>query len=220
LTEFETININDIKPASYNPRIMSTDEYDKLKTSLDTFGLVDPIIIDLKHDNTIIGGHQRYQVLTEEDDDQDLQLIRLGDIGFVLNKTNIKLNDINDQKALNLALNKITGEWDYSKLDDILDELSEEHYQIELTGFDEEDITLNNDFDFDFFEEDTTENEEELPPDLNEELDGEHPNQNFVIYFSFKNQEHAEKYMAKLGINKKILTGQQLSLVEDKDFVI
>jgi len=145
--ENKKININELKPAEYNPRIMPEEEYNKLKNSLDTFGLVDPIIIDLKHNNTIIGGHQRYQVLIDENPEQELQLIQLGDIGLIIKETNIKLNDINDQKALNLALNKIQGEWDYNKLDDLLIELTDDHYQIELTGFDDIDLmesTLTN----------------------------------------------------------------------------
>ena len=137
----EKINIQDIHPADYNPRIMPEDEYNKLKNSLDTFGLVDPIIIDLKHDNTIIGGHQRYEVLNDADDEQELILIPLGDIGLIIKNTDIKIQDVNDQKALNLALNKISGEWDYQKLDDILVELSNDDYMIELTGF-EEDVVL------------------------------------------------------------------------------
>ncbi len=136
------INIQDIHPAEYNPRIMPEDEYNKLKNSLDTFGLVDPIIIDLKHDNTIIGGHQRYEVLNDNDDEQELTLIKLGDIGLIIKDENIKIHDINDQKALNLALNKISGEWDYSKLDDLLIELNDDHYDIELTGFDTKDILI------------------------------------------------------------------------------
>lgn len=138
------INIQSIKPASYNPRIMPEEEYNKLKNSLDTFGLVDPIIIDLKHDNTIIGGHQRYQVLIDDNDEQELTLIELGDIGLIIKDIELKINDTNDQKALNLALNKISGEWDYQKLDDILIELSNDDYLIELTGFDETDVLLNN----------------------------------------------------------------------------
>ena len=198
---------------------MPEKEYQKLKNSLDTFGLVDPIIIDLKHDNTIIGGHQRYQVLINNNDEQELTLIKLGDVGLIIKDENIKLHDKNDQKALNLALNKISGEWDYNKLDDILIELSNADYLIELTGFDKEDITLNSDFDFDFFDENATENEEELPSDLNDGLEGEHPNQNFVAYLSFKNQEHAEKYLAKIGITKR-LNGQHIKLIEDIDFSI
>lgn len=149
--QFETININNIHPAEYNPRIMPQEEMKKLKTGLNTFGLVDPIIIDLTDDNTVIGGHQRLEVLKEIDDEMELQLIRLGDIGLVIKETELKIKDKNDQKALNLALNKISGTWDYKKLDDVLLELSEENYNLELTGFDGEELIdiPNDDFDFD-----------------------------------------------------------------------
>lgn len=142
--EFEKISIDKIKPAPYNPRIMKPSEQLKLKQGLETFGLVDPIIIDLKHENTIIGGHQRYEVLKEENPDLTLKLLRMGDIGLIFNETTFQLKDKNDQKALNLALNKINGDGDYGKLDDLLVELSEEHYNIELTGFDEDELLEDN----------------------------------------------------------------------------
>lgn len=62
----EKISINKIKPSSYNPRVMDTKEYMALKENLQHYGLVDPIIINT-HNNHIIGGHQRYKVLYEED---------------------------------------------------------------------------------------------------------------------------------------------------------
>lgn len=139
--ETRKISIYDLKPAEYNPRIMPTDEMAKLTTSLRTFGLVDPIIIDLTDNNTIIGGHQRYEALIHLDE-EELTLIPLGDIGLVINETNIRIKDKNDQKALNLALNKIRGGWDWNKVDEILLDLNSDGYQIDLTGFDEEDINL------------------------------------------------------------------------------
>jgi len=153
MVEFETININELKPAEYNPRYMPVEEMSKLRNNLETFGLVDPIIIDLTDNNTVIGGHQRLEVLKEIDDTQDLKLLRLGDVGLIFRETDLKIKDKNDQKALNLSLNKISGEWDYGKLDDLLLELTEDNYQIELTGFDEElldDTTL---FNTELFEE-------------------------------------------------------------------
>lgn len=145
MTEFETIHINDLKPADYNPRVMKNSEMEKLKKGLKNHGLIDPIIIDLTDENTIIGGHQRLQALQElhPQENIELKLIRLGDIGLVINETNLKVQDKNDQKAKNLALNKITGEWDYKLLDDILLDLAEDHYDIDLTGFDKSDILFD-----------------------------------------------------------------------------
>ena len=62
--DFEKIKITDIIPAPYNPRIMSDDDKEKLRRSMSEYGLVDPIIINMKN-MTIIGGHQRYDILLE-----------------------------------------------------------------------------------------------------------------------------------------------------------
>ena len=59
MVEIEKIKITDIVPADYNPRLISESEATKLKNSLSTFRLVDPIVINLKN-NHIIGGHQRF----------------------------------------------------------------------------------------------------------------------------------------------------------------
>ena len=47
--DFEVIKIMDIVPAEYNPRKISNGEYNKLVESITKFGLVDPIIINLKN---------------------------------------------------------------------------------------------------------------------------------------------------------------------------
>ena len=55
--------------------------------------------------------------------------------------------DEQDEKALNVALNKIQGGWDNNKLSEILVELKDLDYDLELTGFDDVEIgnLLNND---------------------------------------------------------------------------
>lgn len=144
--EFEKIQITDIEPAEYNPRKISKKEYKKLSKSINEFGLVDPIIINLKNGNKIIGGHQRYDVLKQEYDEGrlfgDLELIRLGDIGWVFTETSLNIKSEEHEKALNLALNKISGQWDFEKLDSLLDELNSLDFDVELTGFDSFDEDL------------------------------------------------------------------------------
>lgn len=120
-------NIDELKKAEYNPRkeLTSEDkEYQKIKNSIEQFGYVEPIIIN--KDKTIIGGHQRLSVL------KDLGYTEVECIEVDLDKTK--------EKALNIALNKITGEWDYSKLGDLLLELDSENFDLELTGFDSYEI--------------------------------------------------------------------------------
>lgn len=120
------VNIKDLTYAEYNPRKALTPadpEYQKIKRSIEEFGYVDPIIIN--SDNTIIGGHQRATVL------KDLGYEEIEAVIVDLDKTK--------EKALNIALNKITGEWDLDKLAVILEEIQEEIDAI-VTGFDEEEI--------------------------------------------------------------------------------
>ena len=120
-------NINDLKYASYNPRkkLKPEDkEYQKIKKSIEEFGYVDPIIIN--KDNTIIGGHQRLTVL------KDLGYEEVDVIQIDIDKTK--------EKALNIALNKITGEWDYAMLGDLLLDLDSQNYDLEITGFDLDEI--------------------------------------------------------------------------------
>ena len=161
---FEDIKLTDIVPAEYNPRKISENEFDKLSSSIAEFGLVDPIIINLTN-NKIIGGHQRYDVLMNEhmknnDKYDNLKLIRLGDIGWVFSEDNLSIKDESHEKALNIALNKISGEWDDDKLQELFTDLRLEGFDTKLTGFDDFEVDL---LAFDSFSEseDTAFEEEE-----------------------------------------------------------
>ena len=61
--KIENIKASKLKPATYNPRQISTKQYKDLSKSIATFGLVDPIIVN--KDMTVIGGHQRLKVLND-----------------------------------------------------------------------------------------------------------------------------------------------------------
>ena len=120
------VNLKDLIHAEYNPRKSLTPadaEYQKIKRSIEEFGYVDPIIINF--DNTIIGGHQRATVL------KDLGYEEIDAVMVDLDKTK--------EKALNIALNKISGEWDLDKLAEVMAELEKE-LDATITGFDEEQI--------------------------------------------------------------------------------
>lgn len=123
----QTRKIKELKPAEYNPRKALTPEdaeWQKIKNSIEKFGYVDPIIINA--DGTIIGGHQRYNVLTA--------------LGY--EEIDVVVLDLSkdDEKALNVAMNKISGEWDELKLKDLLLELDLGDYDISITGFDNDDL--------------------------------------------------------------------------------
>ena len=64
----QRISADRLKPAKYNPRkdLKPGDPaYEKIKRSLHEFGYVDPVIWNEVTGN-IVGGHQRYKVLTAE----------------------------------------------------------------------------------------------------------------------------------------------------------
>lgn len=139
----DKILITEINPADYNPRKISGKDYENLTESIKTFGLVDPIIINL-NDNTVIGGHQRYDVLMDmymrDEIGKELSVLKMGDIGWVFIDDQLNVKDENFEKALNVALNKISGEWDIEKLSFVLDELDESGFDVELTGFEDSEV--------------------------------------------------------------------------------
>lgn len=136
--DLEKIQITSIIPAEYNPRKISDTEYEKLANSIGEFGFVDPIIINLNN-NHIIGGHQRYTVLLNQyitnNENEELNLIRLGDIGWIFPETELTIKNDDYEKALNIALNQISGEWDTSKLTELFQDLQLNNFDLELTGF-------------------------------------------------------------------------------------
>ena len=161
--DIEKIDINSLVPADYNPRKISDKDYNNLKNSIDEFGIVDPIIVNLKN-NTIISGHQRFDVLFYEKNVSELYLIKLGDIGWVFTETDLKVKDENHEKTLNLALNRIHGEFDEDLLNEVLLELEEVNLD-HLTGFD---LDLD-DIDYDFISRmDEYDDEEEIEEYENE----------------------------------------------------
>ena len=116
-------NVADLKPADYNPRIMQTADFEKLKKGLKEFGFVEPIVKNA--DGTLIGGHQRLRAAIE------LGFKTVPVVTVDLDKTR--------EKALNLALNKITGDWDFGRVQSLIKELeSVPDFDVELSGFDVE----------------------------------------------------------------------------------
>ena len=121
--KIEKLKIDQLKAADYNPRkdLRPGDpEFEKLKRSIEKYGYVEPAIFN-KRTGNIVGGHQRVKVLQH--------------LGH--NEVDCVVVDIDekDEKALNIALNKISGDWDTAKLTDLLKELNLSGYDTSLTGF-------------------------------------------------------------------------------------
>ena len=125
--EFRKLKIAVLIPASYNPRKKlkpGDSEFEKIKNSITEFGYVDPVIVN--KDLTVIGGHQRLTVLKE------LGYTEINCIVIDIDKTK--------EKALNLALNKISGEWNKELLADLIMDLQSLDYDLGFTGFDPPEI--------------------------------------------------------------------------------
>lgn len=121
------LKIGDLQIATYNPRKELTEkdkEYQKIKNSIIEFGYVTPIVVNA--DMTVISGHQRLKVLKD---------LKYEDIDCIVVDF-----DKNKEKLLNVALNKISGEWDYQKLESIFNELENSNIDLSITGFEEKEI--------------------------------------------------------------------------------
>ena len=124
----EKKNVKDLLPADYNPRkdLQPGDpEYEKLKRSIEQFGYVEPVIWN-KQTGRVVGGHQRLKVLIDSG----------------ITEVDVVVVDMNTEKekALNIALNKISGEWDTDKLALVIADLQGADFDVSLTGFDPEEL--------------------------------------------------------------------------------
>lgn len=126
--EWKTLSVDALRPAAYNPRkkLKAGDkEYEKIKNSILEFGYVEPIIVN--YDMTVIGGHQRLTVLK--------------DLGYTeVQCVVVHIEDEHKVKALNIALNKITGAWNEQLLADLLVDLQSVDFNTDLTGFEAPEI--------------------------------------------------------------------------------
>lgn len=123
----ESVAITKLKPDLGNPRTMPAKEAAALRRSLEEWGPVEPAVIN--RDGTIIGGHQRVAA-AQELGWSEFPVVRL---------------DLTKEKArlLNLALNRIDGEWDEDKLSAMLADLNGNAGDVDLllSGFDAGEVT-------------------------------------------------------------------------------
>lgn len=119
--ETKILKIKDLNFSKYNPRKIlesKSKEYEMLKKSLTKYGTVVPIIVNCRN-NTVVGGHQRLNVLKELGKEEVEAVV-------------VELNET-QEKQLNIALNKIEGRWDNQKLNELLETMTDK--ELEFTGF-------------------------------------------------------------------------------------
>lgn len=185
----KSIPIEKLNRAAYNPRIELDEtmkEYWALRKSIETFGNVEPIVWNERTGN-VVGGHQRLKVLED---------IGAKEVDCFV----VDLSD-EDEKVLNLALNKIKGEWDYEKLEDLLAEIDDK----ELTGFSADELSvilaeneegIDEDFDFSDFQPENTNKYE-----------------SWIIDLIFESNEVAKAWVEAHGYDKTIFPHTQTTVI-------
>ena len=136
--------IDKVKKAEYNPRTISEKELANLKKSISRFGIVRPVVINKKTD-ILVSGHQTIKAAKE---------LGIDEVPAIYVNITKK-----EEKALNLALNRISGDWDMDKLFEVIDELRVTE-ELDFTGFDDKEISKI--LDMKMEEEDEDESLEEM----------------------------------------------------------
>lgn len=126
--QIQKVSADRLNPAAYNPRrdLKPGDkDYEKLKRSIEEFGFVEPVVWN-QATGFVVGGHQRLKVLLDMGETEiDCVVVDL---------------EPEKEKALNLALNRIQGDWDEGKLAEVLADLDASAFDVSFTGFDAEEI--------------------------------------------------------------------------------
>ena len=96
------LRIKDLLPNEKNPRKISTGEASQLQSSLEKFGMCEPIVVNC--DGTIIGGHQRLRILSK---------MGTREVDVYIPDTPLSQKEAEE---LTIRLNKSGGSWDYDAL--------------------------------------------------------------------------------------------------------
>ena len=153
-------------------------EFERLKNSIETFGNVEPIVWN-ERTGHIVGGHQRLAVLQH--------------LGYTSAEVSVVDLDEKEEKLLNVALNKIKGQWDYSRLEEIFQEYELE--EAKVTGFTGQEIALilakNDDVEDPAAWHDDEEDEEDEDPDF--------LGASWVVTLTFRSSRDAQRCIDRMG---------------------
>jgi len=124
VSEFQTSQLAAMA-APYNPRQITDKDLAALQRSMRYFGVVEPVVVNMRSGH-IVGGHQRVKAARAE----GIKSLPVVEVDL----------DEPSEKQLNLALNRIHGDWDEDKLAVVLAELQESGADLDLTGFESHEI--------------------------------------------------------------------------------
>ncbi len=146
--EITKMMIEELKYAPYNPRTMRKAVFERLKENIRFFKVYSPLIVNTQT-NHVVGGNQRLRALRE--------------LGY--KEVDVVLVDLSLDKemSLNLALNKLVGEFDNPALPVIFQELMKDQELLSLSGFELPEV-------FNLIDMHTTHPDEDL--DLEKEISG------------------------------------------------
>ncbi len=194
----QEININDLNPAPYNPRVKlepGMPEWEKLKRSIEEFGNAEPIVWN-KRTGNVIGGHQRLAVLQS--------------MGYETVPCSVVDLDEHDEKLLNVALNKIKGRWDFDKLEDMLRDFD---YEVaSVTGFSPEEIAVLLS-DNDDLEEDTDDFGDWSDETEEQQVIGG----SYVVTLVFANNQIAKEWADANGFENQVKDGTNTTVIRIED---
>ncbi len=136
------MNVSDLNPAEYNPRRISEEQMDRLEKSMLEFGDLSGIVVNVRSGH-IVGGHQRVKTLSPNLEIKkkaavdSTGTVALGLIETPTGSWQYREVDWSEKKELaaNLAANKHGGSFDIPKLKDILIEIDDGAFDLDLTGF-------------------------------------------------------------------------------------
>ena len=189
------IKLADVKPAAYNPRRQlkpGEKEYEALKASISRWSLVEPLVVNLRTGN-LVGGHQRLAVLQH--------------LGYTSAEVSVVDLDEKEEKLLNVALNKIKGQWDYSRLEEIFQEYELE--EAKVTGFTGQEISLilakNDDVEDPAAWQDDEEDEEDEDPDF--------LGASWVVTLTFHSSRDAQRWIDRMGYDATAKAGKKTTVI-------
>ena len=139
--DFRSIPITDLLPDDKNPRkdLQPGDtEYQKIKTSIEQFQFLDPIVFNSRT-MMILGGHQRLKIL-KDSGIESLFTLNLGAYSWAFSQADLKELSPAMETAANIALNKASGDWDTGRLVTALESIKIDGLDINITGFNEKEL--------------------------------------------------------------------------------